>query len=141
MKPATLLGSAALIVYVNLVPYVCRMPRGVRWVKQYVPDEGHLVEGLLFIGAWASLPAIPLIVALVLRKRLPATYAICVTAATALLVYWHHDYDMAADAQAAIGLIFIPIYVLGLTTAVGAVSAVVELFVRRSRRSPTSAER
>lgn len=141
MKPATLINAASLVVYVNLVPYVCRMPRGVRWVKQYLPDEGHLVDGLLFIVTWASLPAIPLIVAFVLRKRLPATYAVCVMGATALLVYWHHDYDMAADAQAALGLIFIPIYVLGLTTAIGAVSAAVELIIRRSRRSPTGAGR
>ena len=135
MKPATLIGSASLIVYVNLVPYLCRLPRGVRWVKQYLPDEDHLVEGVVFFGMWASLPAIPLIVLFVQRKRLPVTLAIGVAAATALLVYWHHDYDMAADAQAAIGLIFIPIYVLGLTTAVGAISAAVEWFVRRSTRS------
>ena len=42
------MGSVALVVYVNLVPYACRIWRGPDWVAQYLPDEGHLVLGLLF---------------------------------------------------------------------------------------------
>ena len=141
MKTATVVCSALSITYVNLVPYLCRLPRGVSWAAQYLPDEGRLVLGLLFFGVFASLPAIPLIVAFVYRQQLPATLLVCVATVTALLIHWHHDYDLASDAQAAIGLIFIPIYALGLTTALGAGSAAVELLIRRLRRSPTNTGR
>jgi len=135
MKTATAICAALSIAYVNLVPYLCRLPRGVGWATQYLPEEGKLALGLLFFGAFASLPAIPLIVAFGQRRRLPSTLPVCLATVTVLLIYWHHDYDLASDAQAALGLIFIPIYALGLTTAVGAGSAAVELLVRRLRRS------
>lgn len=134
MKTATFLGSALAIVYVNLVPYLCRLPHGVQFAAQYLPDEGQFVLGFLFLTAFASIPAFPLIVAIIYRRRLPATLAACVVAVTAVLTYWHHDYDVSADAQAAIGLVVIPFYALGLTTAVGAVSAALELLARRLRR-------
>jgi len=130
-------GSVVILAYVNLVPYVCRMWRGVEWVAQYLPNEGHRISGLVFFGAFASLPAIPLVSAFLLRQRLPVTLVVSIIVATALLVFWHHDYDLKTDAQAAIGLVVIPIYAAMITGAVAGFSGLIEFFIRRNRRFPT----
>ena len=62
MKKAVI-GSAIIVAYTNLVPYVCRMWRGAEWAAQYLPDEGHRLSGMLFFGAFATLPLIPLVAA------------------------------------------------------------------------------
>jgi len=100
----SVIGSVIILVYVNLVPYVSRIWRGVEWVAQYLPDEDHRLSGLLFFGGFASLPAISLMVAFLLRKRIPVTLSVSIIVATAMLAYWHYDYDLRSDAQAAIGL-------------------------------------
>jgi hypothetical protein len=45
----------------------------------------------------------------------PVTLFASIIAATALPVFWHHDYDLSSDAQAAIRLIFIPMYTAAIT--------------------------
>ena len=45
----------------------------------------------------------------------PVTLFESIIAATALLVFWHHDHDLRSDAQAAIRLIFIPMYTAAIT--------------------------
>jgi len=139
MKNA-IIGSAVILLGVNLFPYACRIWRGLDWVAQYLPDEGHLISGLLFMGGFASLPAIPLIVAFLLRNRLPITFMVSIVSVVALLSFWHHNYDLASDAQAAIGLIFIPIYVTMITAVIGGVSALVEVLIRRRRLGPHNPE-
>ena len=131
-------GSVVILAYVNLVPYVCRMWRGVEWVAQYLPDEGHRISGLVFFGCFASLPAIPLACAWLLRKRIPVTPVVSIILATALLVFWHHDYDLRSDAQAAVGLVVIPMYVAIITGVVAGFSGLIEFLIRRSRRFPTN---
>jgi hypothetical protein len=129
-----IVGSAILLLYIILLPYACRLYRGMDWAAQYLPDEGHLVAGLLFFGGFASLPAIPLIAAFWLRKHVPVTFILSIVIATGFLAFWHHDYDLASDAQAAIGLIIIPLYASILTALVVAVIAVVELVVKKARK-------
>lgn len=133
MKKA-ILGSLIALAYVNLVPYACRMWRGVEWVAHYLPDEGHRLSGLFYFSSFASLPAVPLVVVLLLRKRLPVTFAVSILVATSLLVFWHHNYDIASDAQAAIGLIFIPVYATLITAVVSGFTAVIEFLIRRNRK-------
>jgi hypothetical protein len=130
---ADVMGSMFLLAYVNLLPYACRMYRGLGWVAQYPPDEGHFAAGLLLFGSFASLSAIPLVAAFLLRKQLPATFFVSLVVTTGLLVFWHHGYDLAADAQAAIGLIFIPIYTAAITALATSAAAVVE-WISGSRR-------
>ena len=81
------------------------------------------------------MPAIPLIVTFLLRKRIPITFVVSIIVATTLLCFWHHDYDLASDAQAALALIFIPIYVAAITSVIAAVVAafvaVVKLLIRK----------
>lgn len=131
----SVIGSVIILVYVNLVPYASRIWRGVEWVAQYLPDEDHRLSGLLFFGGFASLPAIPLMVAFLLRKRIPVTLSVSIIVATALLAYWHYDYDLRSDAQAAIGLIFIPMYAAAITAIVTGLFGVIEFLIRRNRRN------
>jgi hypothetical protein len=118
------------LLYVNVLPYVCRIHRGPAWVIQYLPRGDHLVFGLLFFGAFASLPAIPMIIAFSLRKRVPVAFVASVIVATALLIFWHHDYDVSADAQAAIGLMVIPICAFTLTSTATAIVGAIEWALR-----------
>ena len=133
MKKAVI-GSAIIVAYTNLVPYVCRMWRGAEWAAQYLPDEGHRLSGMLFFGAFATLPSIPLVAAFLLRKWIPVTFFVSIIVTTALLVFWHHDYDLASDAQAAIGLLVIPLYVTLITAIISGVIAGMEFLVRRKRK-------
>jgi hypothetical protein len=103
--------SVCLFLFVNILPYACRLYRGAQWAGQYLPDSEHLFIGLLFFQAFASIPAIPLILALWLGKRGQWALVFSFLATTVGLVAMHHDYDLASDAQAAIGLIAIPIFV------------------------------
>ena len=130
MKKA-ILASVILIAYVNFAPYAFRMWQGVEWMAQYLPDEGHRLSELLFFVSFSSLPAIPLVVVFLLRKWLPVTFAMSIFVATSLLIFWHHNYDIASDAQAAIGLIFIPFYATLITAVVSGFTAVIEFLIRR----------
>ena len=134
MKKA-IIGSAVILLYVNFIPYACRIWRGLDWVAQYLPDnKDHLILGLIFFGIFASLPAIPLIAAFLLRKWIPVTFVLSIVVTTALLGFWHHNYDLASDAQAAIGLIFIPIIATMITSAVAGIIGIIEFFVRRNSK-------
>ena len=131
MKKA-IIGSAVILLYVNFIPYACRIWRGLDWVAQYLPDnKDHLISGLIFIGIFASLPAIPLIAAFLLRKWIPVAFFLSIIVATALLGFWHHNYDLASDAQAAIGLVIIPIMATMITSVVVGIIGIIEFFVRR----------
>jgi hypothetical protein len=129
------IGSVIILVYVNLVPYASRIWRGVEWVAQYLPDEGHRLSGLFFFGGFASLPAIPLMVAFLLRNLIPVTLVVSVIVATALLAYWHYDCDLRSDAQAAIGLVVIPMYAAMITGVVAGFTGLIEFLIRRNRRN------
>jgi len=125
------------MAYVNLVPYASRLWRGLDWVAQYLPFSDKAPSlitliGIIFLVAFASLPAIPLIVAFLLRKWIPITFFLSIIVATTLLGFWHHNYDLASDAQAAIGLIFIPIYTTILTSVVAGIIGTIEFFIRRN---------
>ena len=130
-----IVGALALVFYVNLLPYACRLYRGIDWATQYLPDKGHLLPGLLLFGGFASLPAIPLVALFWLRKHLPFTFSTASLVTPGLLVAWHHNYDLAADAQAAIGLIFIPIYAALLTGVAAVLTAGAEWIVNKVRGS------
>ncbi|MEI7945353.1 MAG: hypothetical protein WCJ02_01590 [bacterium] len=133
MKKA-IIGSVVILVYVNFIPYACRIWRGLDWVAQYLPDnKDQLISGLIFVGIFASLPAIPLAAVFLLRKWIPVTFVLSIIVATALLGFWHHNYDLASDAQAAIGLIFIPIIATMITSVVAGITGIIEFLVRRNR--------
>jgi hypothetical protein len=130
----TIIGSFIILAYVNIVPYACRLWRGLDWVAQYLPDnKDQLISCLLFVGIFASIPAIPLIGVFLLRKWIPVTCVLSIICATTLLCLWHHNYDLASDAQAAIGLMFIPIFATVLTSVGAGIIGTIEFLIRRRK--------
>ncbi|MBP84992.1 MAG: hypothetical protein CMO61_14210 [Verrucomicrobiales bacterium] len=117
MELGLIAGSLCLAI-----PFLSRLPRGSDWVAQYLPDEGHFISGTLLFGAFAIIPAIVVFTAALISKS-PFYLPVVISALTAIamLAYWHHDNDLAADAQAAISLIFIPIFAACFAIVGGAV--------------------
>ncbi|MGY8770251.1 MAG: hypothetical protein ACKVH8_17685 [Pirellulales bacterium] len=101
--------SVVVFIYMNLLPYLCRLPKGIEWAKQYLPDEGHLFPGLIFFHCFYSIPAVLLVVSIFTSKKYMIPFLSTFLTLTIVTVYFNHSYDLASDAQAAIGLIVFPI--------------------------------
>jgi hypothetical protein len=101
--------SIAVLIWLNALPYLSRLPRGSDWVAQYLPDEGLLVPGLIFFHAMYSMSAIPLIWVLRHREKPGLIWTLALLVVTMLTWYLNKDYDLAVDPQAAIGLVTIPL--------------------------------
>ena len=109
--------SALILIYINILPYLCRLPKGVEWALEILPDKNHLFQGLLFFHAFYSIPAVLLIIAIFKCKTIVipcSTSILCISITTTYLLY---SFDISADAQSAIGLIFLPI----ITTVIGGI--------------------
>jgi hypothetical protein len=113
MSARQLSWSVGVLIWVNALPYLSRLPRGLEWVAQYLPDEGWLVFGLLFFQAFHSAPAIPLIKSLRESGKPGLFWALALLAVTFLTWIFNKDYDLAADAQAAMGLVIFPVMTMG----------------------------
>lgn len=105
------------VVAVGLVlPYLARLPGGLDWLAQYT--AGGLGGALLLSGfnaiAWGA------IVAISVAYRHAASVLAPALAGFVPLAWAHASLDLASDAQAAIALVFIPVYAL-LPIAVGGV--------------------
>lgn len=111
-----------------LLPYIVRVPRGTAWVEQYtnLSVGSFLFFNALNAIAWGS------IVALSFFFRRPAPLLIPCAMGFAFLAWAHYTLDLASDAQAAIALIFIPIFALLPITFGGAFGYVVDRRLRRN---------
>lgn len=132
MKKAVI-GSLLILLYVNLVPFISRLWKGLDWVMQYIPEKENFFLGSILFGLAASVAAVPLILAFLVKKHIPVTFKLSILVFTLLLAYWHHNYDLASDPQAAIGLLFIPIYVTFAGTFFAAISAFIEFNYRKNK--------
>jgi len=139
-----------LCAYTILLPYLCRLYRGFDWVLQYLPiglfnnlftELLFAILGMLFFGFFSALAAIPMILCIRYWKYVPVTFFISLATTTGLLVYFHQDYDLAADAQAAVGLIFIPLYTAAITTVFSGLFGLIEFGIRKRRRTNKSSDR
>jgi len=101
--------SIVAFIYMNLLPYLCRLPKGIDWAKQYLPSEGHLVGGLIFFHFFYSIPAVLLVISIYTSKKYAIPFLTTFLSLTIVTVYFNYSYDLASDAQAAIGLFFMPI--------------------------------
>lgn len=99
-----------------LLPYIARIPRGLAWLQQYTDIEpgGYLFLGAFNAVAWGSLVALSFVF------RRPGPLSIPCAFGFGFIAWAHYNLDLASDAQAAIALIFIPIYAL-VPIAIGAV--------------------
>lgn len=97
-----------------LLPYAARLPRGVEWLNQYT---GTSINGFLFMQAFNAI-ALGAIVGFGFMYRRPVSLFFPCLFGFGFLAWAHYSLDLAADAQAAIALMFIPIYAL-LPIAIG----------------------
>jgi len=125
--------KARLIVMLAgiLLPYAARLPRGIGWLQQYT-DNG--IGAGLFLGAFNAIAWGAIIAVSFLYKRPSSLWAPALLG-FGFLAFAHYSLDLAADAQAAIGLVFIPIYAL-VPIAVG---AIVGYFMDRAGRVASAA--
>lgn len=148
MKNRTLIYC--LFAYVILLPYLCRLYRGFDWALQYLPiglfnnvftELLFAIPGILFFGCFSALSAIPMLLCLRYWKHVPVTFFISIATTTGLLIFFHHDYDLASDAQAAIGLIFIPLYTAAITMVFAGMFGLIEFTIRRKQKTNNGTER
>jgi hypothetical protein len=105
-------GVAALLAWFALLPYVARLPGGLQWVQQYLPDTGQQLWGLLFLGLFNSLPGCVIAAAALPSLTLPRTaLVLCFILMSTLTVLAHYNHDLSVDAQAAIWLLVAPVYI------------------------------
>ncbi len=107
----------AIVLIGILLPYAARLPGGIAWLQQYT-DAG--LNGFLFLSAfnaiaWGALLAISFLYRHALSMAVPAVLGF------GFLAWAHCTLDLNSDAQAAVGLVFIPIYAL-LPIVVGGVA-------------------
>ena len=93
-----------------------------------------MISGILFFGVFASLAAVPSIAAFLHFRARRVTFFISIIVATALLSFFHHDYDLSSDAQAAIGLIFIPWIVMIATGVITFIVGMIESKVQKKTK-------
>ena len=123
------MNIARIIVAVAgiLLPYLVRLPRGLDWAGQYT-DTGFL--GFAFFSAfnaiaWGSIIAVSFLYRRIISLIFPAVFGF------GFLAWAHYGLDLRADAQAAIALVFIPIYSLVFIAVGGFFGFVVDRFLRR----------
>lgn len=128
-------GAAALLLWFALLPFLARLPLGVDWAAQYLPDAGRVLWGLLFFAAFNSLPGVVLAIAVLGRLALPrAALLLVFLLMSTLTIAAHYGYDLAADAQAAIWLVVAPVYIavvgIGVLGIAGAATALLHYLQR-----------
>jgi hypothetical protein len=108
-----------IVIVGILLPYAARVPglalKGTKWFTSYIPDT---LAAFMFFSAcnavcWASILAVTLAYRNPRSAWFPAVFGF------AFPLYGHATLDLSSDAQAAIGLILIPIYSLPLVLVGG----------------------
>lgn len=116
----------AIIVCGILLPYLVRIPGGSSWLYQYTSGG---ISGFLFFGAFNAIAWGAILCFTFLYKNKWSAIAPMLFGFVTLGLI-HGTYDLSSDAQGAIGLVFIPIYVL-IPIAVG---GIIGYFVDRHLR-------
>ncbi|MBA3053312.1 hypothetical protein KKF70_03180 [bacterium] len=101
--------SITAFIYMNLLPYISRLPKGIEWAQQYLPDEGHLIAGLWLVHSFYSIPAVLLIISIYTSKKYALPFLLTFLTLTFATVYFNHGYDLSSCSTATIGLVFMPI--------------------------------
>ena len=130
------MNTARIIVVVVgiFLPYLVRLPGGEAWVRPYT-DVG--VIGFLFFGAfnalvWGSILGLSFVYRRTISLLVPSLLGF------GFLAWAHYSLDLAADAQAAIVLIFIPVFALPLVAVGGALGYWLDRRLRRDDREPAT---
>jgi hypothetical protein len=119
----TLRNARFIVVLVGvLLPYAARLPRGIGWLWQYTDTTPG---GWLFLTAFNAI-AWGAILAISFVYRRPASLIAPCLLGFGFLAWAHAALDLRADAQAAIALVFIPIYALVPIAIGGAIGYVLD---------------
>ncbi|RYG10759.1 MAG: hypothetical protein EOO07_21645 [Chitinophagaceae bacterium] len=123
-----MVSARIIIVLIGiLLPYAARLPRGIEWVNQYT-DAG--IGGFLFMQAFNAI-AWGAIVAISFVYRRPILLLIPCLLGFGALALVHNSLDLAADAQAAVALVFIPIYALAPIAMGGGIGYLIDKFLNK----------
>lgn len=114
-----------------LLPYAARVPHGIGWLAQYTHNG---IGAALFLSAFNAIAWGAIIAVSLLYKRASSLWAPALLG-FGFLAFAHYSLDLAADAQAAIALVFIPIYAL-VPIAIG---AIIGYFMDRAARVASAA--
>jgi hypothetical protein len=124
----TMRNARFILVLVGvLLPYAARLSHGIEWLQQYTDES---LGGWLFFAAFNAI-AWGAILAISFMYRRPASLVAPCLLGFGFLTWAHTALDLRADAQAAIALIFIPIYVLVPIAVGGAIGYIVDRRLRR----------
>jgi len=129
-----IIGLILLLDYVVGLPFLCRLPRGVAFATQYIPSGDDMAVGLALLFGLFAVVGFPLFVTFLLRSYLPVTFVVSFLVTTGVIIFFHYDFDLSSDAQAAIGLFMHPVLALPIVGSVTGVSALLEFVVRSVRR-------
>jgi hypothetical protein len=96
------------------VPFLARLPavplRGWNWLTDYFPG----FNGLLFVTAFNLLPAAALYGLGKASRRAALAYWFALAALVGFLLWMHGTLNLRSSSTAAIGLIVVPIYAIGV---------------------------
>lgn len=129
----TMARARWLVVLLGIaLPYLARLPGGLDWLRQYI-EPG--LPAALFLGvfnavAWGAILGVSRLYRRPLSLLAPCLFGF------GFLAWGHARLDLTSDAQAAVGLVFLPIYAL-LPIAVGAGAGyVIDRKLRKADRGP-----
>ena len=123
MSPKQIAWSVGVLIWLNALPYLSRLHRGWDWVSGIIPDGSGFpfLLGLLFVHAMYSLPVIPFVKAMIKSQRPTLPWAIALGVVSAFIVFTFKDVDLCCDANAAIILVNIPLFAMGIAIVILAV--------------------
>ncbi len=119
-----------ILVIAFFMPYLARIPgmfiHGSEWMWSYIPSP----EGFLFLSAFNLIALIPLAVLGFISANRGMNVAFIVTTIVYCVAtfFFHSSYDLASDAQAAIGLVVFPFIIAGITL----LTALISFFAERA---------
>ena len=132
MRSRQIAWSVGVLVWLNVLPYLGRLNKGWDWVAGILPDGSgfSFLLGLFFVHAIYSLPVIPFVRVLIKSQRPTLPWAIGLGVVSAFSIFAFKDVDLCCDANAAIILVNIPLFAMGIAFVILAVG---------QRFSPTKA--
>ena len=124
MSPRQTAWSVGVLIWLNALPYLSRLHNGWDWVAGILPDGSGFpfLLGLLFIHAIYSLPVIPFVRALIKSKRPTLPWGVALVIVSAFITFTFKDVDLCCDANAAIILVNIPLFSMGIAFVIFAVA-------------------
>lgn len=126
----TMFKARLLIVAIGIaLPYAARLPGGLEWLQQYTDwsiGGWVLLNGVNAI-AWGCLLALSFAYVRPVALLVPCLFGF------GFLALAHGMLDLGSDAQAAVALVFIPIYALVPIMVGGVIGYVVDRILRRKQ--------